>query len=81
LHSNGLVFGDLRLPNTMITKANEVRLIDFNWAGEEGQTKYPYLISPGIDWPAGVEALAVIEKGHDLEMLNKLSVAFVPLHH
>jgi hypothetical protein len=42
----------------------------FNWAGE--QTKYPCLISPGIDWPEGVEALATIEKAHDLEMLNRL---------
>lgn len=72
LHLNGLVFGDLRPPNVMITKANEVKLIDFNWAGEEGQAKYPSLISSDIKWAAGVEALGVIKKAHDLEMLNRL---------
>ena len=36
LHSHGLVFGDLRPLNVMITKDGKVKLIDFNWAGEEG---------------------------------------------
>lgn len=69
LHDNKLVFGDLRSPNVMITKANKVKLIDFNWAGEEGQAKYPYLMSSDIKWAAGVEALGVIKKDHDMEML------------
>jgi RIO-like serine/threonine protein kinase len=62
LHGQGLVIGDLRSPNVfkLITKARQVKLIDFDWAGEEGQTKDPYLISPGIDWREGVKALAVI---------------------
>jgi len=74
LHGCRFVFGDLRLPNVMITKAKqlEVKLIDFNWAGEEGQTKYPNLISPGINWPEGVKPLGVIQRNHDLEMLNRL---------
>ena len=57
LHGSGLVFGDLRPLNVMITKANEVKLIDFNWAGVEGQAKYPSLISSDIKWVAGVETL------------------------
>ena len=44
----GLVFGDITVQNT-----GKAKLIDFNWAGEEGQVKYPYL----IPWPQGVEAL------------------------
>ena len=72
LHGRGLVFGDLRSQNVMVTKAKQVKLIDFDWAGEEGQAKYPHLISPGIDWPEGVKALAVIQRVHDLEMLNRL---------
>jgi hypothetical protein len=35
LHDNGLVYGDLRLPNVMITKANELKLIDFDWSGKK----------------------------------------------
>jgi serine/threonine protein kinase len=72
LHDNGLVFGDLRPPNVMITKDDEVKLIDFNWAGEEGQAKYPPLISPEITWPDGVKALTVMSREHDLDMLSKL---------
>ena len=60
LHSNGLVFGNLCPPNVMINKNSKVKLIDFNWPGEEGQAKYPSLISQGIAWPGGVKALAVM---------------------
>jgi serine/threonine protein kinase len=45
LHTKGLVFGDLRPPNVMMTEAKEVKLIDFDWAREYGQVMYPYLIS------------------------------------
>jgi serine/threonine protein kinase len=72
LHDQGLVFGDLRRPNVMITKDGKVKLIDFNWAGEDGQAKYPPLISQEIRWPEGVKAMAVIRKEHDLAMLNSL---------
>jgi serine/threonine protein kinase len=72
LHDHGLVFGDLRPPNVMITKAHKVKLIDFDWAGENEQAKYPYMISPGINWPEGVKALAVMKKDHDIDMLSKL---------
>ena len=56
----------------MITKSGEVKLIDFNWSGEEGQAKYPLLISPEIAWPEGVRALAVMRREYDLEMLSRL---------
>ena len=72
LHNQNLVFGDLRSPNVMITKTNEVKLIDFNWAGDGGQAKYPSMISSDIKWAAGVEALGVIKMEHDREMLDRL---------
>jgi serine/threonine protein kinase len=73
LHENGLVFGDLRAPNVMITKQKEqVMLIDFDWAGEAGQVQYPHLLSSVIEWPQDVQALDPIKKEHDLEMLEKL---------
>ena len=73
LHNAGLVFGDLRSPNIMVKiTTGEVKLIDFNWAGVEGQVTYPYLISKDIPWPEGVEALKTIECVHDLQMFHKL---------
>jgi len=60
LHDNGLVFGDLRRPNIMITKDGKVKLIDFNYPPQE------------IHWPEGVKAMAVIRCEHDLAMLRSL---------
>ena len=71
LHGNGLVFGDLRSPNVMIT-GGKVMLIDFDWAGEAEQVRYPHLLSSAIAWPKDVQPLDPIKKEHDLEMLAKL---------
>ena len=56
----------------MITKEMKVKLVDFDWAGEEGQAKYPLLISSSVKWPDGVKPLNVIERAHDMEMLRRL---------
>ncbi len=72
LHGHNFVFGDLRLPNVMVTRDMKVRLIDFDWAGVDGQARYPLLISEGIGWPEGVEALALMTREHDLDMLKRL---------
>ncbi|KAJ7096756.1 hypothetical protein B0H15DRAFT_56971 [Mycena belliarum] len=74
LHGGGYVFGDLRWPNIMVAEdgINEpkVKLIDFDWAGEVGEARYPINISQNVGWPAGVVAMGRIEKAHDLEMLR-----------
>lgn len=72
LHNKELVFGDLRLPNVMITKEKKVKLIDFDWAGEVGQVEYPHLLSSVIEWPKDVQTLDSIQKEHDWEMLDKM---------
>lgn len=75
LHENGLVFGDLRPPNVMITEAKKtvrVKLIDFDWAGEVGQVEYPHLLSSLVTWPKSARPLGPILIEHDLEMLERL---------
>jgi serine/threonine protein kinase len=72
LHQNGLVFGDLRPTNVMVTKNNEVKLIDFDWAGEDKVSKYPVLMNPSVKWPKKVEGLSVMEIWHDNDMMAKL---------
>lgn len=32
----------------IIKTANKVRLINFDWTGEEGKAEYPYLMSRGM---------------------------------
>ncbi|KAI6123372.1 hypothetical protein EDD16DRAFT_177805 [Pisolithus croceorrhizus] len=71
LHGAGFVLGDLRQPNIIVTPDDEiiVRLIDFDWAGKDGEVPYPITISPDILLPEGVAELMPIEKQHDLSNL------------
>jgi serine/threonine protein kinase len=72
LHDNEFVFGDLRPPNVMITKNEEVKLIDFDWAGIHQKSLYPLLMSSTLTWPGGVAGLSVMETWHDDDMLKRL---------
>lgn len=72
LHTKGYVFGDLRRVNILVTKEKKVQLIDFDWAGKEGDVRYPMCLSPCISWAPGVHEYELIRKEHDLFMLNKL---------
>ena len=55
-------------------KNNRVMLVDFDWAGEAAQTRYPLLINQSgeINWAPGVVPGAIITKEHDLAMLELL---------
>jgi hypothetical protein len=53
----------------MIMKNQEVKLIDFDWAGIHMESQYPPLMSPNLMWPAGVELLSLMKMEHDNNML------------
>jgi hypothetical protein len=74
LHDNGYVFGDLRGPNLMLKKDKKtVVLIDCDWIGKDGESRYPIAMSQTIEWPEGVKnGLGVMKKEHDVEMLERL---------
>jgi serine/threonine protein kinase len=72
LHTKSLVFGDLRPSNIMITKNQDVKLIDFDWAGTHQRSRYPLLMSPVLRWPSGVGGLSVMEMWHDNDMFERL---------
>ena len=80
LHDAGLVFGDVRRPNIMVVKTRDqhgndewhARLVDFDWSGPVGDTRYPPTLNKDIRWARGVKAAHVIEKRHDLDMLERL---------
>ena len=69
LHGSGFVFGDLRPPNVMVS-GSKVLLVDFDWAGEDGQVHYPTGIVEGITRHSGARDLGLIEKQHDLDLLD-----------
>ena len=73
LHDNDFVFGDVRSANIVITRDNKVKFVDFDWAGKAGASRYPFLLSPQVQWSDGVGGgLAVVEKQYDLGMLTRL---------
>ena len=79
LHSNNLVFGDLRTPNMMVvpgTPGSDARcrgmLIDFDWVGSHGIARYPASLNDDLqDWVSGIQRYGIMDKAHDLELLNK----------
>ena len=77
LHDAGLVFGDLRAPNIMVS-GGRVILIDFDWAGEEGKARYPRNLSRSVTWPASAKSLEMkpILAKHDSFMLGQLDQVF-----
>ncbi|TFK77664.1 hypothetical protein K466DRAFT_508246, partial [Polyporus arcularius HHB13444] len=79
---NKMVHGDIRLGNVVIAKptgadddddvGKRVRIVDFDWAGEEGTVRYPLHLSKDVRWPAGVADHALIRAQHDDEMVRRL---------
>ncbi|KAH9969423.1 hypothetical protein BGW80DRAFT_1176951, partial [Lactifluus volemus] len=74
LHGQGYVFGDLRPQNIMMTENGGIKLIDFDWAGVDGQSTYPLMINCCINWPAGVKARSIMETWHDVDMLGRMEL-------
>jgi RIO-like serine/threonine protein kinase len=77
LHSAGLVFGYLRLPNILI-KDEDVFLVDFDWCRKEGEGRYPVSLNQeaDIDWPEGVGPGCVMKKEHDVALLRDIERFF-----
>jgi hypothetical protein len=49
-HEQGLVRGDLRGTNVLVREDPEslkFKLVDFDWAGKEGESRYPSTLSSG----------------------------------
>ncbi|KAH8112362.1 hypothetical protein DFH11DRAFT_1607181 [Phellopilus nigrolimitatus] len=83
LHGAGRVFGDLRQGNVLIQKPGADRprpralLVDFDWAGREGEARYPYDRNDvNIEWPDGSRPGGVIERAHDAVWLERLVECF-----
>ncbi|KAG8901516.1 hypothetical protein FRB99_005262 [Tulasnella sp. 403] len=75
LHQQGLVFGDLRPPNIVVTET-ETYLVDFDWCGRHSDARYPEAInmSGEIVWHPDVQPCGYMKKEHDdfiLEQLEK----------
>eukprot|EP01118_Nematostelium_gracile_P002379 TRINITY_DN12607_c0_g1_i1.p1 TRINITY_DN12607_c0_g1~~TRINITY_DN12607_c0_g1_i1.p1 ORF type:complete len:126 (-),score=31.39 TRINITY_DN12607_c0_g1_i1:68-445(-) len=72
MHDSGYVHGDLRPTNIMWNSDGEVRIIDFDWAGNIGEATYPSTINLALTWHPGVKECAKIEPEHDLFQFNRI---------
>ena len=74
LHSNQLVFGDLRRPNILVGN-DTAMLVDFDWCGKSGEARYPPEINrdPSMGWPHDVGPDCLMYLHHDDYMLNRLT--------
>ena len=80
-HVPPLVHGDVRKPNIVIAEsvvdgdtdfAGRVKIVDFDWAGVQGEARYPLNLSTNIRWADGVRDHALITVDHDKEMVERL---------
>jgi serine/threonine protein kinase len=74
LHNAGIVHGDLRSQNILITECSKVCILDFDWADVVGKAHYPSDINmeQSCGWHDDVTPGGVIKIEHDLYQLNKL---------
>ncbi|KAH9945950.1 uncharacterized protein BXZ73DRAFT_95469 [Epithele typhae] len=78
LHDNGMVHGDLRPTNILLLLGwwqgveGRVIIIDFDWAGREGEVRYPCQLSKHVFPVDGIDDYAPIVHAHDKGMLSLL---------
>ncbi|PNH01116.1 hypothetical protein TSOC_013011 [Tetrabaena socialis] len=75
----GYAHGDMRDTNIMVRRkaaggsseasAYEVKFVDFEFAGADGEVLYPPYLSEAVNWPAGVELGMPVCQHHDTALL------------
>ncbi|CAI2175056.1 16945_t:CDS:2 [Funneliformis geosporum] len=80
LHTNDIVFADLRDSNILVIKDDDEKysgmLVDFDWAGRDNVDCYPTFMNADIDWPTGAEDTMKL-KEHDIYWLNLLKKKYL----
>lgn len=70
LRENKFVHGDLRPQNIIHCGSGTFKVVDFDWAGAEQQSKYPLDINMRGGWAEGVGPGGIILHKHDLYQLK-----------
>ena len=70
LREKKFVHGDLRPQNIIHCGSGTFKVVDFDWAGAEQQSKYPLDINMRGGWAEGVEPGGIILHEHDLFQLK-----------
>lgn len=65
------VHGDMRRQNILYNVVTfKVAFIDFDWAGTDGEDRYPLFINLLNTWPPGVNCREVMRSEHDAKLLD-----------
>ena len=82
LRHGGFVHGDIRSVNVLVRKPDvalthaEVLLVDWDWAGVEGQVEYPVDMNPAVWRPPTAQVGGMITHEHDLAMTLRLGTVY-----
>jgi hypothetical protein len=76
LHDAKFVHGDMRSPNILLGPDGDVKFIDFDWAGDIGNARYPTSMNPNIGWHQDVGLGKPIETSHDIYLVDDLFAEF-----
>ena len=79
LEGGRFVHGDLRATNVMIKKDSyQLKVVDFDWAGQAGQVHYPFERNQDImEWPGRSEPGGVIVLGDDRALFENWWVGYI----
>lgn len=73
LNDKKYVHGDLRDVNLLVDSCHQVKVIDFEWAGVEGEAFYPFFLNHvNLEWPEGASDGQKILRKHDKYWVSKL---------
>ena len=75
MHQKHMVHGDNLDTNVKVdTASNQFRLLDFDWAGNVGEVKYPQFVNtqPELRRPEDVEDGKVILPDNDVAMVDSI---------
>ncbi|KAK2467220.1 hypothetical protein APHAL10511_000769 [Amanita phalloides] len=74
LHTESIVFGNLRLPNILITEKQTPMFIDFDWCGKHRIGRYPSSLNDlsSIGWHEGAVWNGIMYMEHDTFMLEAM---------
>ena len=71
LHNDGMVHGDIRDTNLLVGPDDNIKLIDFDWAGQFGEVRYPMNINRStVVRPPTVFDGELVTPEHDCDMAD-----------
>lgn len=71
LHNDGMVHGDIRDTNLLVGPDDDIKLIDFDWAGQFGEVRYPMNINRStVVRPPTVFDGELVTPEHDCDMAD-----------